>query len=130
MRRPTWARNTSGLQASARQRAAATRARVDEALAALRREPTKRTNFNAVATMAGVTKAYLYKDPELRHRIDTLRREWAELPRGLAPDAGRSEASTRVLLLAKERRIRELEAEVERLKRELAECRGQLYERL
>ena len=43
---------------------------------------------------------------------------------------GLGEESSRVLLLAKDRRIRELQARVEQLEAELATCRGQLYHRL
>jgi hypothetical protein len=68
----SWTRNTSGLEASAKRRAEATRLRVDEAIATLLRDPTRRVNFNTVAAAARVAKAYLYKEPTLRSRIDLL----------------------------------------------------------
>ena len=106
----TWTRNTDGLHASAKQRAESTRRRVDDAIAALLRDPFVRINFNTVAAAAGVTKAYLYKEPELRGRIDVLRQQQDEAKRNLAPLRQRTEASTRLLVAAKDRRIWDLEA--------------------
>ena len=126
----SWARNTSGLEASAKRRAESTRRRVDDAIASLLRDPTQRINFNTVATTAGVAKVYLYKEPVLRDRIDLLRQQQDEARRRLAPARERTEASTRLLVAAKDRRIRELEARVKQLEVELAACRGRLYEQL
>jgi uncharacterized protein DUF6262 len=126
----TWARNTSGLRQSAQQRAAAARKRVDDALVTLMRNPDQRVNFNTVSAAAGVTKAYLYKEPVLRERIDQLRREQAERQRRLEPRHDRTEMSTRLLLIAKDRRIRELENRLVQIEQDLATCRGRLYEQL
>jgi hypothetical protein len=126
----SWVRNTTGLQVSAKRRAESARLRVDDAIAALLREPSHRINFNSVAAAAGVAKAYLYKEPVLRDRIDLLRRQQDESRRQLAPIRERTEASTRLLVAAKDRRIRELETRVKQLEVELACCRGNLYERL
>jgi hypothetical protein len=123
-------RNTSGLQASAKRRAENTRKRVDDAIATLLRDPSKRINFNTVATAAGVAKDYLWKEPALRDRIDLLRQEREDARRQLGPVRVRSEASTRILVAAKDRRIRELDTRVKQLEIELATCRGQLYEQL
>jgi hypothetical protein len=126
----TWARNTSGLRQSAQQRAAAARKRVDDALAALVRDPDQRINFNTVSAAAGVTKAYRYKEPAIRERIDQLRREQATRQRMLVARSDRTEMSTRLLLIAKDRRIRELDSRPRQLEQELATCRGRLYEQL
>jgi hypothetical protein len=126
----TWARNTTGLAASARLRTEAARQRADAAIKRLALDPSQRINFNAVAAAAGVTTAYLYKYRALRERIDRLREERADTGRRLVSLRARTEESSRVLLLAKDRRIRELEANVKRLESELATCRGVLYDRL
>lgn len=126
----SWARNTTGLEASAKHRAETTRRRVDDAIGALLRDPSQRINFNTVAVAAGVAKAYLYKEPSLRGQIDLLRQQQDEARRQLAPVRERTEASTRLLVAAKDRRIRELDARVRTLEGELAACRGKLYERL
>lgn len=126
----TWARNTSGIQTSARLRSETSRQRVDEAIKRLAQDLSQRINFNTVAAAAGVTTAYLYKEPALRERIDRLRQEQVDTGRRLASLRERTQESSRVLLLSKERRIRELEARVKQLEAELATCRGQLYDRL
>jgi Family of unknown function (DUF6262) len=128
--KPTWTRDTSGLERSARQRSEAARQRVSEALQRLLRDPSQRLNFNTVAAAAGVTPAYLYKEPTLRERIDRLREGQAETRRRLESLRERTEESSRVLLLAKDRRIRDLEARVKRLEAELATCRARLYDQL
>ena len=57
----TWARNTSGLEASAKRRTEAARRRVDDAIATLLRDPSRPINFNTVAAAAAVTTAYLIR---------------------------------------------------------------------
>jgi hypothetical protein len=126
----SWARNTSGLAASARQRTEAARRRVDDAIKRLVQDPSKLINFNVVAAAANVTTAYLYKEPALRQRIGRLRQEQADNRQRLASVGDRTHESSRMLLLAKERRIRELELRLKQLEAELATCRGQLYDRL
>ncbi len=125
----TWVRNTSGLEGSAKRRSKAAQERVDEAIERLLRDSSQRINFNTVAGAAEVTTAYLYKEPS-RARIERLRLDQAETRRRLKPFRTRTKESSRVLLLAKDRRIRELQARVEQLEAELATCRGQLYDRL
>jgi hypothetical protein len=126
----TWTRNTAGLEASARRRTEATRRRVDDAILALLLDPNQRINFNTVAATASVAKAYLYKEPSFRDRIDLLRQQQDEARRQLPPVRERTEAGTRLLVAAKDRRIRDLEARVKQLEVELATCRGRLYEQL
>jgi hypothetical protein len=126
----SWARNTTGLAANARLRTEAARRRANEAIKQLVMDPSQPINFNTVAAAAGVTTAYLYKERALRERIDRLRQEQANTGRRLVSMRERTEEGTRVLLLAKDRRVRELEAHVKRLESELAICRGQLYDRL
>ena len=126
----TWVRNTSGLEESAKRRGRAARSRVHDAIATLLRDPSQPINFNTVAAAAGVDKAYLYKEPVVRHRIDLLRQQQEEARRQLSPIRQRTEASNRLLVVAHDRRIRQLEARVKHLEVELATCRGRLYDRL
>src|ERR1700680_1484011 len=96
----TWARNTRGLEARAKQRSEATRRRVDDAIATMLRDPFRRINFNTGAAEAAVTKAYLYAEPLLRERIDALRRNQAEARRRLITVRNRTDASNRLLVAA------------------------------
>ncbi len=127
----TWERNTAGLVAHARSRKEAKRKRVEEAIIALLREH-KAVNFNAVATAAGVSKAYLYSQPQLRERIDALRQQELEqkVRERDAPSAGKTDASKDLIILAKDRRIKELEAANRELQSQLKVALGKTYEQL
>jgi len=127
----TWERNTAGLVAHARSRKEAKRKRVEEAITALLREH-KAINFNAVATAAGVSKAYLYSQPQLRERIEALRQQELEhlvRERTVGPK-GKTDASKDLVILAKDRRIKELEAENRKLQQQLKVALGKAYEQL
>ena len=89
-------------------------------------------NFNTVAKASGVTKAYLYSQPLVRERIEVLReREQEQVLRRQASHArGKTDASKDLVILAKDRRIKELEVENHRLKEELKGALSQAYDRL
>lgn len=127
----SWERNTAGLAAYARSRKEAKRKRVEEAITALLREG-KAINFHAVATAAGVSKAYLYSQPQLRERIECLRQQELEhlvRERTVGP-TGKTDASKDLVILAKDRRIKELEAENRKLQQQLKVALGKAYEQL
>ena len=127
----TWLRNTSGLTAHAKQRGEEKRKRVDEALARLLREQ-QAINFNSVANAAGVSKAYLYSQPLLRERVEALRQQETEkvVRERVARTAGKTDASKDLVILAKDRRIKELEEENRRLKKQLQTALGKAYDRI
>jgi hypothetical protein len=127
MRTKTWQRNTSGLVAHAHRRAEISRARVQTAIEALLRTGRPIT-FQAVAAAAQVSKAYLYQQPALRKRIEHLRTQTVAPQQ--STQSARSDKSAGVLLAAKERRIKQLEAENRQLRAELQGALAQLYERL
>ena len=122
-------RNTSGLAAYAKQRAEQKLQKVDHAITTLIRE-NKPVNFNTVARVAGVTKAYLYNHSQLRERIETLRTTQANHSTSQRTASTRTNESRDVLLVAKDRRIKELEAENRKLKEDLKGAYGKLYERV
>lgn len=128
MSKSAWERNTSGLLAYAQRRKEEKQKAVEAAIDRLLRE-RQPINFNSIATKAGVTKAYLYSQPALRERIEALRQQAVGKKPGLPPK-GKTDASKEVLLLAKDRRIKDLEAENRRLKEELRIARGKLYEQM
>jgi len=131
MSEKTWERNTAGLVAHAHQRKEEKRKRVDEAIIHLLREQ-KAINFNSVAKAANVSKAYLYSQPQLRDRIETLRQQELEqtMRKRVAHPTGKTDAGKDLVILAKDRRIKELEAENCRLKKELQVALGKAYDRL
>lgn len=126
--------NTSGLLAHAQRKSAAAQQRVHQAIDQLLHEQ-QTVNFNTVAKAANVTKSYLYAHQDVRERIEALRtqqgqelieRQWAQRQQYQT----RTDKTKDVLLTAKDRRIKALEAENHKLKEELKIARGKLYEQV
>jgi Family of unknown function (DUF6262) len=67
-------RNTDGLKAHAQQKRAETIERTEKAIQQLIKDK-QRINFNTVAEVAGVSKAWLYDEPDMRERIEHLRKQ-------------------------------------------------------
>lgn len=67
-------RNTEGLKAHAQQKRAETIERTEKAIQQLIKDK-QRINFNTVAEAAGVSKAWLYDEPDMRERIAHLRKQ-------------------------------------------------------
>ncbi len=126
----TWQRNTSGMIAHAQRRKEQTLQRVDAAITKLLCDNAA-VNFNTVSKEAAVTKQYLYANEQVRGRIEALRGQHREraLCERLARPPGKTDASKDMVILAKDRRIAELEDDVRRLKKELQGTLGKLYER-
>jgi Family of unknown function (DUF6262) len=131
MSKNTWSRDTSGLAAHAKRRSEEKQKHVDEAITRLLREQ-QAINFNSVAKAAGVSKAYLYSQPLLRGRIEALRKLEGEqaVRERVVRTAGKTDASKDLVILAKDRRIKELEAENRRLQQQLKVALGKAYDRL
>ncbi|WOP07073.1 DUF6262 family protein [Streptomyces cyaneofuscatus] len=111
---------------SARRRAAATRRR---AVSALRRMDATGSviTFEAVAREAGVSRSWLYNQPDLRAEIERLRARHRPVPAARpVPDRQRaSEASLLRRLEAATERTRQLEEENRELRQSLALALGE-----
>lgn len=131
MSKKTWERNTAGIAAHAQIRKAQKRKGVEEAIAVLIREQ-KPINFHTVAKAAMVSKAYLYSQPDLRERIEALRQQSVEqmVRARVAHSPGKTDASRDLVILAKDRRIKELEAENQRLHQQLKVALAKAYEQI
>ncbi|MEO0828122.1 MAG: DUF6262 family protein [Cyanobacteria bacterium J06635_15] len=109
-------RNTEGLAKSAELKRQECFEKVDKGIKQLLKE--KRTiNFNAVAEASGVSKAWLYKEPEVKSRIEHLRnqsRQGKRLPRKISA----SEASLKALNDTLRARVKKLDAENRDLRRQ------------
>jgi hypothetical protein len=125
----THERNTDGLIKNARRKSESTAQRVDEAIQRLIKSKGK-INFNSVSGESGVSKAYLYSHPEIRDRIDVLRRQQEGLPSPKQVKREMTDASKDVVIAAKNKRIKELEEENRLLKQELQKVRGKMYDSL
>lgn len=125
-----WERNTTDLAIHTQGRKQQKRQTVEQAIAELLREQ-KPVNFNTVAK-AAVSKAYLYSQPDLRERIDALREQ--ELAQRLRQPAvrpsGKTDAGKDLVILAKDRRIKELETENRKLQQQLKVALSKAYEQI
>ncbi len=131
MSEKTWSRDTSGLVAHAKQRSEAKHQRVDETIERLLREQQV-INFNSVAKAAGVSKAYLYSQSDQRERIEALRQQQLVhvVREQSSRSVGKTDASRDLVVLAKDRRIKELEAENRKLEQQLKVALAKTYDQL
>jgi len=131
MSEKTWERNTTGMTAHAQKRKEQKRKGVEAAITALLREQ-KPINFNTVAKAAAVSKAYLYSQPDLRDRIEALRQQGVEqaVRERITRSTGKTDASRDLVILAKDRRIKELEAENRKLQQQLKVALSKAYDQL
>lgn len=119
-------RNTEGLLGFSQKKQLETAQKVDKSIKELIKLKGK-INFNSVAAEAGVSKAYLYKHPEIRERIDMLRKQQEGLSSPKQVKQKMTDASKDVLIAAKNKHIKELQDEIKRLKDILKRRYGDEY---
>ena len=116
--------NSSHLLAAARNRHELTRAKAVRALRELDRAGTPIT-FEVVARHAGVSRSWLYAQPDLRGQIERLREATGRAPTVSVPAAQRtSDPSLLGRLQAAQDRNRLLSEDNQRLRRQLAHALG------
>ncbi|MBQ8230954.1 MAG: transposase [Lachnospiraceae bacterium] len=86
-------------------------------------------NFNSVHVRSGLSKNYLYQEPELRKVIEECRKFEGELKKNVQEKYDKTSKSKDVIIEAKNRRIAKLEEENRRLRSEVELLRGMLYDR-
>jgi hypothetical protein len=131
MSEKTWERNTTGITAHAQRRKEQKRKGVEDTIRALIREQ-RPINFHTVAKAAMVSKAYLYSQQDIRERIEALRQQSVEqmVRARAAHSPGKTDASRELVILAKDRRIKELEAENQKLQQQLKVALAKAYDQL
>jgi Family of unknown function (DUF6262) len=118
--------NADHLAVAARRRHELTRAKAIRALRELARTG-RPVSFELVARTAGVSRSWLYSQPDIRDQIQQLRGTTRRPPSPPVPAAQRaSSASLLHRLQAASERNRNLTEENRRLRRQLAEALGQL----
>jgi hypothetical protein len=116
--------NTEPIIAAARRRHELTRAKTIRALREFGHTGTPVT-FEAVARQAGVSRSWLYAQPDIRAEIQRLRDTTAKTPTPAVPARQRaSDASLRSRLETVLARNRELASDNQRLRRQLAYALG------
>jgi predicted nuclease with TOPRIM domain len=83
-----------------------------------------------VANEAGVAKATLYNNPELRERIETLRQQQAQAPTPKQIKREMNENNKDALIESLKRKIKKLEDENKQLREQLKVAYAEVYKKL
>jgi len=118
-------RNTEEIVRLAKLKTNRTREGVEKAISKLSLEG-KVINFNSVAKEANVSKSWLYKEQDIRKRIESLRKQQQNhsSTRSMVKKSSRSEE---VLIKTLKMRTKELEVENTKLKNQIQKLYGELY---
>jgi hypothetical protein len=122
-------RNTEAVVEYAKMKKEETAKKVEQAIRQLIKQ-NERINFNTVTAAAGVSKSYLYNQPELRKQIETLRLNQREIEPQKAIKKYMSDDNKDSLIQVFRDRIKELEKENKKLKDDIKRINGKLYENL
>ena len=110
-------------------RKTATYQKVDEAIQRLVRV-NESINFNSVASEAGVAKATLYNNQELRDRIETLRQQQAQAPTPKQIKREMDNNNKDAIIASLQRRIKKLEGENKQLREQLKIAHAEVYRKI
>jgi hypothetical protein len=123
----THQRNVNGLRASAQKRHEEAVVRAEDAILQMCAQGSP-INFPSVAQAAGVSVAWLYQNPTIKQRIQSLRQQQHD-ERPIPPNPPRPnepESSKDVIIAALKQKIKDLSAENCELKKQLEVAYGQL----
>jgi len=116
--------NTTHLVAAAQRRHELTRSKAIQALRELEHAGSP-VNFQTIAAAAGVSRSWLYTQPDIKSEIQRLREAAREAPTSTVPVAQKaSDTSLLRRLETANQRNRELAAENQQLRRQLARALG------
>lgn len=121
--------NTKGLKEYALKRSQMALEKVDKAIRELSLTEQK-INFNSVSQLSGVSKTFLYKNDEIKKRIEELRDKQVSRTINQRVKYDKTSKSKDIIIMAKDKKIKELEEENKKLKEQLEVIRGKLYEKL
>lgn len=121
--------NTKGLKEYALKRSQMALDKVDKAIRELSLTEQK-INFNSVSQLSGVSKTFLYNNQEIKKRIEELRDKQVSKTINQRAKYDKTSKSKDIIIMAKDKKIKELEEENKKLKEQLEVLRGKLYEKL
>jgi hypothetical protein len=121
--------STKGLKEYAENKSKIALEKVDKAIRELSLGEHK-INFNSVSNLSGVSKTYLYKNDEIKQRIEELRDKQTEKAIRQKLKYEKTDKTKDIIIMAKDKKIRELENENKKLKEQLQTLRGKLYEKV
>lgn len=120
-----WQRNTTGLQKAAQKKRLEAYAKVEQAIQQLLKQK-RPINFGAVAKAAGVSRSWLYKQPQLKERINYLRDQPRNL--GASLDTQASEASKEAVIQALRVQLKQRSQDIVQLNQRLEVAYGLAYQ--
>lgn len=118
-----------GLKEYAQNKSKITLEKVDKAIRELSLGEQK-INFNSVSNLSGVSKTFLYNNSEIKKRIEELRDKQTEKVIKQKLKYDKTDKSKDIIIMAKDKKIKELQEENRKLKEQLEVIRGKLYEKL
>ncbi len=117
------------LEALHAQRRANTCNKVNEAIQRLIKA-NRSINFNSVANEAGVTKATLYNNADIRERIETLRHRQSQVPTPSQFKREMDENNKDAIIASLKRKIKKLEEDNGQLRKQLKISYADIYEKI
>ena len=121
--------NTKGLKEYALKRSQMALDKVDKAIRELSLTEQK-INFNSVSQISGVSKTFLYNNQEIKKRIEELRDKQVSKTINQRAKYDKTSKAKDIIIMAKDKKIKELEEENKKLKEQLEVLRGKLYEKI
>ncbi len=118
--------NQSGLQRSNTERTQKAREKAIQAIASLKGEG-EQVNFSTVSQKSGISRHFLYEDPETRKVIEEHRKIGVNNEINKRAKYDKTSKSKDVIIASKDRRIAKLEEENRHLRAEVITLRGMIY---
>ena len=115
-------RNTDGLKAHAENKRKECLKRFNLAIQSLLREGNS-INFNSVSKKSGLSTAWLYRNKEVRQKIEILRKEQV---RSKKVEYSLKEESKNAVIIALKNRVKLQEKEIKELKNQIEVLYGQI----
>ncbi|PFN26008.1 DUF6262 family protein [Bacillus cereus] len=106
-----------------------TRKKVDNAIQRFIRA-NDNINFNSVAEEAGISKATLYNNPEIRKRIESLREQQAQAPTLKQVKREMDENNKDAIIASLKRKIKKLDEENKDLRERLKFAYAEVYKKI
>ena len=116
-------RNVDGLRKNAEKKKNLTRKKTDAAIQQLLKED-RPINFKTVAEVTGVSTAWLYKETDIKERIEGLRESGTGKQKSVPPQQKVTDASKNAKYQALKQRLQEVEAENRGLRENLEAIHG------
>lgn len=121
--------NTKGLEKYAKEKTKVTLEKVNKAIRELSLNGDK-INFNSVSQTSGVSKTFLYNNIEVKNRIEELREKQVSIEMNQRAKYDKTAKSKDIIIMAKDKKIKELQDENKKLREQIEILRGKLYEKI